>query len=244
MTKKEFSGDKRCGVVASVPKRQGELAIRRKNPIAAAANMHTLKAKRREEKEKFVRSVFYAALNGKWGTVLSMVNADNVNEPDRLGKRLIMIAAMQDEVRVMERLVYAGAFKQATDDVGRDAVFYAVKEGKERASNWLVRNEAGWERALETAVREGRILLAGRFKVFGATAEEIGALRKKYPVSTMVLSDRVRGVDDNSLAVMALERMFTDHRFPTPTGQKDGASAEKTPKQGERRHEPTTDFIC
>ena len=175
-----------------------------KNPVAAAAAVYAFKAKKQEEKEKFVRKAFAAAREKKWGTVLSMVNVNNVNEPDELGRRLLMIAAMQDEIVVMEHLVRGGAFKQATDVVGRDALFYAVREGVEQAPKWLIENGVQWEHALETAVKEGELLLAERFKIFGATDEQIAGLMEKYPNPSRVLSDRARITGDTANAVHEL----------------------------------------
>ncbi|MCP4647925.1 MAG: hypothetical protein GY852_09380 [bacterium] len=234
--------------------RKGELAIPERNPIAAAVErvkaredaQHAMRGAR-AAKQRHMAGIFGDAARGEWSAVLNKVDDNNVNEHGRLGKTLLMVAAEQGEIGAMEQLVRIGAFKQSTDDCDRDAVFYAMNSANEQAAILLVEMGAGWKHGLEAAVREGKYLLAGRFEVFGATAKEIDALREKYPVPKKILSERVRGINDDSAAVTELEQMFTNHGGMVSASSTKTAVAhgeENTGDQKGRRHDPTTDFIC
>lgn len=159
-----------------VPVGKGDLSVQR-NPVAAAAEAFELKRKIQWERVKKTKEIFSAAKEKKWGTALSMVNKNNINEHGPHGITLLMEAAAQGELAVMQRLVRNGAFKGAEDDFGRSAITHALLNSHPEAAKLLQKLGASWARDLYFAVRDRRVLLAKSIQeTFGISDENVAEL--------------------------------------------------------------------
>jgi hypothetical protein len=226
--------------------KKGKLAVpdKRKNPVAAANEaLERMAWAKRQGRAGFMEVVFEGAREGKWSQVLSMVGRDLVNERDRRGRTLLMLAAMQGDRKAMEGLVEKGAFKSLVDDCERSALVHAMLGGKYAAARWLRESGVNWKGDLEIAVRDRRkLLVRGMIDVLGVTGDDIAEAEAKFdPKRGPALSSRVKRVrGSDAAAVRGLELLATDDFKAEPgfdageytKGKKAATEAERKPHTG------------
>ena len=186
-------------------------AVPKKNPIGAAAEkIVKQKSGDAAEKNEKTRALFAAAKKGKWGTVMSEINKDNIDERDALGMTLLMVAAEQGEYAIVQRLVRNGAHKDAIDEYERSALTHALLNGNSKVAELLHDLDTNWKFDLYVAVRDKRKMLVMSMKeVLGATDEDIAAAEEKAKDEPeRGLSRRTRRVSSTGMAVHELEIMF------------------------------------
>jgi len=208
-------------------------------------------AERREEsaaqrKAGLMRVVFEIAKKGgreNWDLVVGNVEKEDVDTRDGHGRTLLMLAAMQGNMDSVKSLVEKGAYKSVIDECERSALMHAMLNGHHDVAKWLKEKGADWKADLEIAVRDRRkLLIYSMIEVLGVTGDDVAEAEAKFdPKRGPPVAHRVKGVGDDALAVMDLERMFTDHTVSKPA-PKGGSS--KGEEQAPRKHEPIGEFIC
>ena len=211
-----------------VPNGKEKRAVPGKNPIAAVAEKFAKqKSGDAAEKNEKTRALFAAAKKGKWGTVMSEVNKDNINERDVRGMTLLMVAAEQGEYTLVHRLVRNGAHKNAIDDYERSALTHALLNGHSKVAKLIQDMDTNWKFDLYVAVRDRRKMLVMTMKeVLGATGEDIAAAEEKAKDEPeRGLSRKTRRVSSTGMDVHELEIMFQS------TGDTEKRVAEKKPEE-------------
>jgi len=217
-------GNARKSIVPA-PKEEGKRYVRKsmaatvfqRNPVTSAANMHAVKARSRDEKNKEINEIFLAAEKGKWGTAMGMINKDNINERGPYGMTLLMEAAAQGEYVLVERLVRNGASKGLEDDIGRGAITHALLNGHNKVANLLHDLGTSWEPDLVFAVRDHRVLLIQSMKdVLGVTDGDIARVEAQCdPERGPALSSRVQKIGDEANAQQELAVALQPERLGT-----------------------------
>jgi ankyrin repeat protein len=213
-----------------VPAEKGELSAQR-NPVAAAAEAFALKAKlRRKQKEK-TNKIFSAAKKGMWGTALSLVDGNNINERGPHGMTLLMEAAAQGELTVMQRLVRNGAFKGTEDDFGRSAITHALLGSHPEAAKLLQKLGASWARDLYFAVRDRRVLLANSIQeTFGVSDAEVADIEFSLdPGRGPALRKGIEKISGDGNMLRELTVMFQPEKIKNAGGADRPARAPEAP---------------
>ena len=205
MTK--FKGNER-GPIVPVPKKEGASMVRKsmganicqRGPgaeIAAAAG-RLAKQKKGDgaETNEKTRALFDVAKKGKWGTVMSEVTKDNINERDVRGMTLLMVAAEQGEYTIVQRLVRNGAHKNAIDNYEKSALTHALLNEHNKVAELLQELNTNWKFDLYVAVRDRRKVLVDLMReVLGATDEDVARAEAECdPERGPALSHMVRRI--------------------------------------------------
>ncbi len=215
--------------IVSVPKKEGASMVRKsmgaticqRSPGAEIAAAAERLAKQKKggaaEKNEKTRALFDVAKEGKWGTVMSEVTKDNINERDVRGMTLLMVAAEQGEYAIVRRLVKNGAQKDATDDYEKSALTHALLNEHNKVAELLQELDTNWKFDLYVAVRDRRKMLVMTMKeVLGATDEDVARAEAECdPKRGPALSHRVQRVGGEANAQQDLTVALQPSRVGT-----------------------------